>query len=120
MQETNGRHFVTSRMDTFIQIENTGVELLAKTLQLLVHRSADYNFVETAAFVGTISRAAELNSPGVCRLATKLTNCELEDRERFAELALGVSRKADDREAIQASAISPATRSERRAGAARR
>jgi len=120
MQETNGRHFVTSRMDTFIQIENSGVELLAKTLQLLVHRSADYNFVETAAFVGTISRAAELNSPGVCRLASKLSNCEPTDRERFAELARDVNRKADDRDAIHASAITPATRTDRRAVPARR
>jgi hypothetical protein len=120
MQETDGRHYITSRMDTFIQVENAGVELLAKTLQLLIHRSADYNFIETAAFVGTISRAAELNSPGVCRLASKLTNCEESDRERFAELALDVSRKAGDRDAIQASAVTPIPRSERRDVPARR
>jgi len=113
MQETDGRQYVTSRMDTFIQIENAGVELLAKTLQMLVHRSADYNFIETAAFLGTVSRAAELNSPGVCRLAAKLNNCEPSARERFAELAQDVNRKADEREAIQASAVAPLGRSGR-------
>ncbi len=114
VQETDGRHYVTSRMDTFIQIENAGVELLAKTLQLLVHRSADYNFIETAAFVGTVSRAAELNSPAVCRLATKLGNCDPEDCQRFAELAVQANQRATDRDAVQASASAPITRVERR------
>ena len=69
VQETNGRYYVTSRMDTFIQIDHAGVDLLAKTMQPLVHRSADYNFVETAAFLVTISRTAEVNPLGMGRLA---------------------------------------------------
>jgi hypothetical protein len=104
MQETNGRYYVTSRMDTFIQIEHVGVEILAKTLQPLVHRSADYNFVETAAFVGTVSRAAELNAPGIQRLAIKLPKIEPEVRQRFSDLAVEVAKKAAIRDGLQASA----------------
>ena len=111
MRETDGRYFVTSRMDTFIQIEHAGVELLAKTLQLLVHRSADYNFVETANFLGTVSRTAELNSGGMCRLANRLSNVEHDVRDRFSELSLEVGKKAREREATQASANAPVTRS---------
>jgi hypothetical protein len=107
MQETNGRYFVTSRMDTFIQIEHVGLELLAKTLQPLLHRSADYNFVETAAFVGTVSRTAEMNAAGMYRLAGKLTNLQPDVRDRFAELSLEVGSKARGRQAIKASAIAP-------------
>jgi hypothetical protein len=109
VQETNGRHYVTSRMDTFVQIDHAGVELLAKTLQPLVHRSADYNFVETASFLGTISRAAESNAAGVARLAKKLTNLEPDVRDHFAELSLEVGRKARQREALQASATGSLT-----------
>jgi hypothetical protein len=107
VQETNGRYFVTSRMDTFVQIEHAGVELLAKTLQLLVHRSADYNFVETAGFLGTISRTAEVNPNGMQRLAGKLANLEPEVRDRFIELSLEVGKRARQREAVQASAFAP-------------
>jgi hypothetical protein len=103
-QETDGRNYVTSRMDTFIQIDHAGLELLARTLQPLVHRSADYNFVETATFLGTVSKAAETNGAGVGRLARRLTNAEPAIRERFAEIALDVNKKAQQRDARQASA----------------
>jgi hypothetical protein len=98
VRETNGKYYVTSRMDTFVQIEHAGVELLAKTLQPLVHRSADYNFTETAAFVGTVSKAAETNAAGVNRLARRLTNLDPATRERFAQLASEVGRKAQQRD----------------------
>jgi hypothetical protein len=107
MRETNGRWYVTSRMDTFIDIDHAGVELLAKTLQPLVNRAADYNFVETAAFLGTISRTSEINPAGVGRLARKLTKLEPEVRDRFAELSSAVGRKARQREAIPTSATRP-------------
>ncbi len=111
VRETNGRYFVTSRMDTFIQIEHAGLELLAKTLAPLLHRSADYNFVETAAFVGTVSRTAEMNASGMYRLAGKLTNLQPDVRDRFAELSLEVGSKARGREASKASAIGPIPKS---------
>ncbi len=107
MQETNGRYYVTSRMDTFIHIDHAGVDLLAKTLQPLVHRSADYNFTETAAFLGTLSRTAEKNTAGVRRLAGKLSSLEPEVRERFAQLAIDVGQKAREREAVEASMAGP-------------
>jgi hypothetical protein len=110
MQETDGQYHVTSRMDTFIQIEHAGVEMLAKTLQMLVHRSADYNFVETAAFLGTVSRTAEANPHGMQRLATKLTNLEPEVRDRFAELSFSAGEKARQRTASK-TPIMPASAS---------
>ena len=106
MQETNGQYYVTSRMDTFIQIEHAGVEALAKTLQILIHRSADYNFVETAAFLGTVSRTAEANPHGMRRLADKLTNLDPDVRDRFAELSMKVGEKARARQASTSTADS--------------
>jgi hypothetical protein len=107
VRETNGRYYVTSRMDTFIQIEHAGVEMLAKTLQLLVNRAADYNFIETAAFLGTVSRTSEANPAGVGRLARKLTKLEPEVRDRFAALAMEVGRKARERETLGAAEPMP-------------
>jgi hypothetical protein len=119
LQETDGRYHVTSRMDTFIEIDHAGVELLAKTLQMLVHRAADYNFVETAAFFGTVSRTAEANPAGMQRLAAKLPNIEPDVRERFAELSVEVNAKARNR-AIPESATMPVSRTTRPKVSARR
>jgi hypothetical protein len=58
VKETDGRIHVTSRMDTFIDIDSAGVAIIAKTVQPLVGKAADHNFTETSGFFGTLSRAA--------------------------------------------------------------
>jgi hypothetical protein len=120
MQETDGRYYVTSRMDTFIEIDHAGVELLAKTLQLLVHRAADYNFVETAAFLASVSRTAEINSPGMQRLANKLANVDPEVRDRFSRISQDVGEKARRREAAQAAVAVPVSKITRQGPVLRR
>jgi hypothetical protein len=110
MRETNGRYYVTSRMDTFIDIDHAGVEMLAKTFQPLVNRAADYNFVETAAFLSQISRTSEANPTGVGRLSRKLTNLEPDVRDRFAELAVEVGRKARERDTTVQTSMEAAPR----------
>ncbi len=109
LQETDGRFHVTSRMDTFIQIEHAGLEVLAKTLQMLIHRSADYNFVETASFLSNVSQTAEANPGGMQRLAAKLTNVQPDVRDRFAEISLEVGEKARQRASTQARVIPAST-----------
>jgi hypothetical protein len=120
MQETDGRYYVTSRMDTFIEIDHAGVELLARTLQMLVHRAADYNFVETAAFLGTVSHTAEVNPRGMQRLAGKLTCLEPEARGQFAEISRKVGEKAKIREAAQTAVAIPVSKTTRQDPASRR
>jgi hypothetical protein len=119
MQETDGRYYVTSRMDTFIEIDHAGVELLARTLQMLVHRAADYNFVETAVFLGTVSRTAEVNPSGMQRLAGKLTALEPDVRGEFVELSRRIGEKAQMREAAQTVAM-PVSKTTRQAPSSRR
>jgi hypothetical protein len=111
VQETNGRYYVTSRMDTFIQIDHVGVEILAKSLQPLMHRSADYNFVETASFFGSVSRAAEMNPAGISRLAAKLTKIAPDVQDEFAETAMGVSVRSRQRQSVQTSSAAPLLKS---------
>jgi hypothetical protein len=97
-------------MDTFIDIDHAGVEMLAKTFQPLVNRAADYNFVETAAFLSQISRTSEANPTGVGRLSRKLTNLEPDVRDRFAELAVEVGRKARERDTTVQTSMEAAPR----------
>jgi len=51
VQETNGRHYVTTRLDTFLQVQDGAPELIAKTLHPLAGKTADHNFVQMMGFV---------------------------------------------------------------------
>ncbi len=94
VQEPGGRSFISVQLDTFMQVEPGGVELLTKTFQPIVGKIADINFVQTVGFVGSLSRTAEVNCPGVQRLASRLTKVEPAVREEFAEVAQRVACKA--------------------------
>jgi len=85
-RNSGGRHYVRCRMDAFLQVENVGVGMLAKTFQPLVGAAADHNFRETAAFLSSVSRAAEINYPGMQRMAENLTRVAEDEREEFASL----------------------------------
>ena len=92
--EPDGRYYVTSRLDAFVRIEHGGVELLTKTFQPVVGRVADVNFLQTAGFLGSLSRTAEVNTRGMERLADKLTRVQPEVRERFVQLSTQVAERA--------------------------
>ena len=94
VRETNGRYYVTSRLDCFLAVEPAGAELLTKTVSPLMGKTADNNFAQTVGFVGSLSRTAELNSRGVQRLAVQLTHVQPEVRAQFAGLAAGMAKKS--------------------------
>jgi hypothetical protein len=94
VRETNGRYYVTSRLDCFLSIEPVGVELLGKTVSPLMGKTADNNFTQTMAFLGSLSRTAEVNNRGVRRLALQLTHVSPEVRVRFADVVADVPQKS--------------------------
>jgi hypothetical protein len=94
VREPDGRYYITSRLDSFLHLEPGGVELLTKTFQPLVGKVADNNFIQTAGFLGSLSKTAEVNSRGVQGLAGKLNHVQPEVRKEFAEIALRVAKKA--------------------------
>ncbi len=85
---------ITTHLDVFVKVDNAGVDLLAKTLSPLMGKSADSNFVESAAFLGKLSQAAEQNGPGVQRLAEQLVAVDPAVRRQFGELATAISHRA--------------------------
>ena len=102
VRQADGTCYVTNRLDAFVSVEPGGVELLSKIFYPLIAKTADANFIQTAAFVASLSRTAELNGRGVQRLAGKLTHVQPEVRRRFADLALEIHRKATAAEAADA------------------
>lgn len=89
--QPHGDRYVTCRLDAFIQIDHGGVELLTKAVQPVVGRIADLNFVQTAAFAGSLSRTAEVNPPGMQRLAERLTSIDPAVRQQFMEIAARIA-----------------------------
>ena len=104
----NGRVNVVNRLDAFLRIENVGLEIVAKTLQPLLGKTADHNFSETTSFVNTLAHTAETNPTGVSRLAQRLRHVDPQIRQQFADLAV---RSADDSAAEAALAQSPNAKS---------
>jgi hypothetical protein len=98
LQETDGRDYITARLDAFIDFDQVGLDLIAKTLQPWIGRIADYNFSETIGFVGSLSRTAEVNPLGVQRLSTRLNRVDPAVSERFGELSLDIARLAAERQ----------------------
>ncbi len=94
VRETNGRYYITNRLDCFLSVEPIGAELLTKTVSPLVGKTADNNFVQTAAFLGNISRTAELNSRSIRMLAYKLDGVRPTVRAQLAILADVVNQKS--------------------------
>ena len=87
LRDNDGKTYVTSRLDAFMSVEPGGVELLTKIFHPLVEKTADANFTQTVAFVGSLSRTAVVNSRGFQRLAAKLTHVEPEVRQQLLDLA---------------------------------
>ena len=92
--DQNKSDYISNRLDVFLQVDNVGAELVAKTLHPLLGRTVDSNFSETIRFVSQVSHVAESNGPGVQRLVTRLTDVDPSVRERFAQIATTLNQRA--------------------------
>lgn len=92
VRETDGRYYITSRLDTFLNVEPGGIELLAKAFHPLMGQVADDNFVQTVAFIGSLSRTAEVNCRGVQRLAGRLNHVQPQLRTQLGQLAAKIAQ----------------------------
>jgi hypothetical protein len=93
VQETNGRHYVTVRIDSFVRIEQLGIELIAKTVQPWISKTADHNLIETLSFLSTFSRTAERNPQGMQRLATRLASVDQPTRDQLVALCFRTAER---------------------------
>jgi hypothetical protein len=105
VRESNGQNYVTSRMDSFIHVENAGIDLVARTVHPLVGKAADHNFTETAAFLSCLSRSAQRNQPGVQRLAAKLNKIDPATRDAFSKIVAAIPPEPAERTVATDSAV---------------
>jgi hypothetical protein len=88
------RIFVTSTLDVFVRLNDPGAEIVAKTLQPVVGKAVDGNFVESSRFLGQVSQATEVNGPGMQLLAGRLANVDPPVRQAFVQQVEAVYQKA--------------------------
>jgi hypothetical protein len=98
-QDAARRWLVSNRLDVFLQIDNIGADMVARTFSPWVGKVADTNFAESCKFAAKISQTAEQNGPGMQRLADKLTKVAPEVRDQFARVSAGVQQRAAMRDA---------------------
>jgi hypothetical protein len=120
IRETDGRYYISSRMDAFISVEPSAAELVAKALHPLLGFTADNNFSQTIAFVGSLSRTTELNNRSVGRLATQLNNVRPDVRDQFFNLAEKISEKPSSVSLRQLTELQNIARKDKENGSVRR
>lgn len=96
VKETNGRDYVACRLDTFVRIERTSIELFAKAMHPWVGKTADANFVDTIGFISNLSQAAERRPETLERLVSNLPRVTRQRQNEFAQIAYNCSEKYDD------------------------
>jgi hypothetical protein len=90
----NDQTQVPHQLDMFVQMDNVGADLMAKTLHPLVGQTADHNFVEASRFLGQVSQAASTRPSGMQQLAQKLTKIDPTVRQRFATISAETYQRA--------------------------
>jgi hypothetical protein len=96
-QDSARRPLVGSRLDVFLQLDNVGADLIARTLAPWVGKVADANFSESCKFAAKVSQTAEQNGPGMQRLADKLSSVEPAVRQEFVRVSTAVQQRAAKR-----------------------
>jgi hypothetical protein len=98
VRETNGRHYVTIRVDSFVRVEQLGVEIIAKTVQPWISKTADQNLIETLTFVSNFSRTAEKNPQGMQRLAARLNTLDEPTRNELVAVCFRTAERYAQRD----------------------
>ncbi len=94
MRDAEGHYYITSRMDGFLDVESGAADMLARTLQPLVTKNVDNNFIQTVSFIGSLSKTSEVNSKGMQRLAGRLTHVQAETRQQLTDVVTGVAQRS--------------------------
>jgi len=87
MPAVDGRERQMVQIDTFLDMDGVGLEIVTRTLQPLIVRSAAANLHEICLFMATLSDSARTNPDGVAELAGRLQQTAAADRQTLATIA---------------------------------
>jgi hypothetical protein len=78
-------------VEAFLDVDGLGLEIVTRTLQPLIVRSAAANVHEICLFISQFARAADRNPAGVARLAERMSRTPPADRRTLVAVASGES-----------------------------
>jgi hypothetical protein len=84
-----GRAAQKLEVEAFLDVDGLGLEIVTRTLQPLIARSAAANVHEICLFVDQLAHAASRNPSGMAVLAEQLPRTAAADRRTFSALASG-------------------------------
>ncbi|HEX5103685.1 MAG TPA: hypothetical protein VFV87_07750 [Pirellulaceae bacterium] len=96
-QAADRRWQVGNRLDVFLQLDDAGADLVARTISPWVGKVADSNFAESCKFASRLSLTAEQNADGMQRLSEKLTKVEPPVRQELARISAAIGQRAETR-----------------------
>jgi len=94
MPAVDGRERQSIQIDSFLDVDGVGLEIVTRTLQPLIVRSAASNLHEICLFMSTLSESARSNPEGVAQLASRLPQTQPADRQTLAAIARRAARNA--------------------------
>ncbi|MCX7403700.1 MAG: hypothetical protein NTY87_11510 [Planctomycetia bacterium] len=83
----DGRTRQTVQIDAFVDMDGIGLEIVTRTLQPLIVRSAAANVHEICLFMASLSKSAAENPSGVVHLTNRLNRTDPADRRELAAIA---------------------------------
>ena len=89
----DGRLRQAIQVDAFLDMDGIGLEIVTRTLQPLIARSAAANLHEICLFMASLSDAAIANPDAVATLAGRLTRTSESDRKTLAAIASTVGTR---------------------------
>ncbi|MFN5756630.1 MAG: hypothetical protein ACK54F_12240 [Planctomycetia bacterium] len=90
----DGRQRQQIRIDAFLDVDGVGLEIVTRSLQPIIVRSAASNLHEICLFMSTLSEAATENPEGIVHLASRLTRTDPEDRQALATIARAAGKNS--------------------------
>ena len=87
--DREGRERQQVEIDAFLDVDGLGLEIVTRSLQPLIMRSASANLREICLFVSQLTTAAARNPTAMARLAERMPRTPAEDRRAFAARAGG-------------------------------
>ena len=94
MPAVDGRERQMIQIDSFLDMDGVGLEIVTRTLQPIIVRSAASNLHEICLFMTTLSDSARTNPEGVALLAGRLQQTDAADRQTLATIARRAAQPA--------------------------